>query len=163
MTILVETAFPQSSVPGNFRVELLGRHGRCLAGLRLCKSIRSVLDKFQNTPRTALDQSPMQSCEALLVGRVDAGAPAQEQVDALGKALVGSPHQRGVAESVEDIDGNSLVQEKNDQEGVAIECRDVERVVTLGVGDERVGAVLEKKVDGIVVTSLSRPLKRCRY
>ncbi|KAI6766899.1 hypothetical protein HG531_011259 [Fusarium graminearum] len=111
VTILVETAFRQGSVPGDFGVELLCRHRRSLARLCLCKSVGTVFDKFEDAPRTSFNQSPMQRGEALFVGRVDACAPAEEEIDALGKALVSSPHQRRVAKGVDDINGNSLVQE----------------------------------------------------
>lgn len=53
------------------------------------------------------------------------------------------------------------MQEQGDQEDVAIEGRDMKGVVTLGIGDEGIGAMLEEQVDCVVMTALGSPLQRC--
>lgn len=66
-----------------------------------------------------------------------------------------------MAKGIEDVDRNALVKEEDNQKYVSVECRDVKSVVSLGIGNERVCAMLKKEVDGIVMTSLSGPLERC--
>jgi hypothetical protein len=65
-----------------------------------------------------------------------------------------------VAEGVLDVYRNALVQEEDDQEDVAVEGADVQRVVALVVGYERVGAVLQEEVDSVVVAPLGRRSRR---
>lgn len=88
MAVSVETTFPKSFMPRAFSVQLVGRHGRCFACLRLCKAIGTVLDQLEDTSWVALDQCPVQGGEALLVGRMDARAPSKKEINTLRKALV---------------------------------------------------------------------------
>jgi len=66
-----------------------------------------------------------------------------------------------MAEAVGNIDGDALVKKQDEEENVAIEGGDVESIVSLLVGDERVGAVVKEKIDDVVVTALSSPLEWC--
>lgn len=143
-------------------MQLAGRDGWGLTSARLGKPIRSILNKLEDTVRVTLDKRPVQRGESLLVRSVNAGTPSEEYVDALREALVSSPHQRRVTVGIDDIDGNALVEQENKEKHVAVESRDVKRVVALGIGNEGVGAVLQEQIDGVVVASLSSPLERSR-
>ncbi|KAI6772838.1 hypothetical protein HG530_003796 [Fusarium avenaceum] len=144
MSVFVETTFLKCSMPRNFCVKLAGRHSRGLARLCLCKSIGAVLDKLEDASWASLYQSPMQRGESLLICRMDACAPAKKEVDDLGKAFVSRPHKRRMTEGVQDVDGNALVKKEGDEEDMAVESRDVEGVVALSVGNQRVCSMLEE-------------------
>jgi hypothetical protein len=49
-----------------------------------------------------------------------------------------------MTESVQDVDGNALVKKEGDEEDMAVEGRDVEGVIALSVGNQRVCAMLEE-------------------
>ena len=55
------------------------------------------------------------------------------------------------------VDGNVLVKEEDKLIDVAIEGRAVQEIEALVVGEERVGAVIEEKIDDVVVAALSSP------
>lgn len=61
---------------------------------------------------------------------------------------------------IEHVDGNALVEQQDNQQDIPVECRDVKRIVALGIGDERIGAVLKQQVDSVIMAPLSCPLER---
>ena len=160
--VLVVPALSERGVPRDLRVELGRGGGRRLALVCLGEAIGAVLDELQDAVRVALDEGPVQSREALLVGVLHACAPSEEDIDTLVVALVRGPHEGSVAVGVEDVDGYALVEEQDDEEDVSVEGRGMEGVVALRIGYERVGAVLEEEVNGVVVAALGSPLKRRR-
>lgn len=103
-------------------VHLLGRDSGCLSVVVLRKSICTVFEQLLYATLAALDQSPVQRCEALVVRRVHIRTPAQEQIHTRGIALVSCPHQWGVGLRVGDVDGDVLVQEQDELVDIAIEC-----------------------------------------
>lgn len=67
-------------MPGWLRLQLTSCHGWRLSAFRLGKSIGAVFNELQNAPGISLDQGPMQRSKALLIGGVDARAPAQKDI-----------------------------------------------------------------------------------
>lgn len=63
-------------MPCFFRIQLASSNGRGLAGLCLRKPVRPVLNKLEDTERTALNKRPVQRGESLLVGSLNTGAPS---------------------------------------------------------------------------------------
>jgi hypothetical protein len=103
----------------------------------------------------------MQSCEALVVGGIDIGAPPQEQIDARRVAFICRPHEWCVRLRVWDIDWYVLVEQQDQLVDIAVERGRVQQVEALVVGEERVGAVVEEEVDNVVVAALSSPEDGC--
>lgn len=63
-----------------------------------------------------------------------------------------------MAIAVYHINGDALMQQQYEEENIAVECRNVKGIVSLRVGDKRVAAMLEEKIDCVIVAALSRPL-----
>jgi len=158
VTVFIIATLLERSVPSGLRIQLAGGSGRCLATVRLCKSIGAILDKLENASRIALNKSPVKGRESVLIRSMYTGSPSQEKVHALREALVCRPHECSVAIAVYHINGDALMQQQCEEENIAVECGNVKGVVSLCVGDERVAAVIEEKIDCVVVAALSRPL-----
>ena len=99
----------------------------------------------------------MECSEALVVGRVHVGAPSEEQINTRRIALVCSPHERGMALGIWNINGYVLVEQQDDLVHIAVERGAVQEIEALVVGEERVGAVVEQEVDNVVVATLRSP------
>ena len=104
----------------------------------------------------------MECSEALVVGRVHVGAPSEEQINTRRIALVCSPHERGMALWIWNINGYVLVEQQDDLVHIAVERGAVQEIEALVVGEERVGAVVEQEVDNVVVATLRSPEDGCR-
>lgn len=104
----------------------------------------------------------MECSEALVVGRVHVGAPSEEQINTRRIALVCSPHERGMALGIWNINGYVLVEQQDDLVHIAVERGAVQEIEALVVGEERVGAVVEQEVDNVVVATLRSPEDGCR-
>jgi hypothetical protein len=55
------------------------------------------------------------------------------------------------------IDGYVLVEEQDELVHIAVECRRMQQVEALVVGEERVGAVVEEEIHDVVVAALCSP------
>ena len=147
----------ERALPHAHRLHLRRNDARSLIVRRLRKPVRAVLDELLHAHLRAPDDGPVQSGKVLLVRRVDAGAPAEEQIHHRWKTFICCPHQAGVALRVGTVDGYVLVQEKQDKEDVAVKNGEVEDIVALSVGQERVRAVLQEQIDDVVVAALDCP------
>lgn len=147
----------QRPTPLSCCVHLLGRHSRRLPVIVLREPISAVLQQLLDAALAALDERPVQRCEALVIGSIHVGAPAQEQVHTRRIPLICGPHERGVGLRVGDVDGDVLVQQQDELVDVAVEGGRVQQVEALVVGEQRVRAVLEQQVDDVVIAALRSP------
>ncbi len=105
----------------------------------------------------------MEGCEAVFVRGIDIGTPSEEKVDAGWVAFVRSPHQRRVSLRILYVDWDELLEEKDEEEDIAVEGSQMQDVVPLNIGQEGVCSVMEEQVDDIVMTPLGCPHGRCSH
>lgn len=155
--IFVVSGLGQGLVPLPGRVHLLrGYRGR-FPVVVLCELVRSVFNQLLYRALGALNKGPMQGREALVICCIDVCAPAEEQIHAGRVSFICGPHKRRVCLRIWNIHRYILVQQQNELVDVTIQRRGVEEVKALVVGEERVGTVLEEKVDDIIVASFGSP------